>query len=194
MLTVSIQTDILTEQNIVTMEPMEVSETDSFLYDSIHFNLGNWFEPTIQITKVSLDLDQLTKYENILQKYKTLEPLKSLVLQSERTSGSVILKLCLKKYLLPTSKIEDSLTLYNIPVQIGVLEQCSSDLKIFIRPRDIYESLYCRFNILCKINTNNKNSSINNEDFEIILKDYEASLGKISQIINHRIERVYKLD
>lgn len=194
MLTVSIQSDTVTEKNRVTMEPIEVSETDSFLHDSIHFNMGDWFRPTIQITEVSLDSEQLAEYQGLLPQFEATVPVKPLNQLSKRTSGKVTLNLCLTPYSIARQKMEESLTLYHIPVQIGVLDHSMGDLRIFIRPRDIYDNLKGRFNILHKINTNNKNSSIYDEDFEIIVKDYEALIQKIHQIINQRIARVYTTD
>ena len=191
MLSVSLESDKLTEKNRVTMEQVEISETDSFLRDSIHFHLGDWFQPTIQITEVSLDSPNLTKYQSISPSNEADMISKPENPLSKRTLGTVNLNLCLSPYSLSSEKIENSLTLYHIPVQIGIIEQKSRVINIYLRPRDIYDNLNGRFQILSKINTNNKNSSIIDEDFETIIKDYEHLVSKIHQIINLRISRVY---
>ena len=190
MLSVSLESDKITEKNRVTMEKVDVSETDSFLRDSIHFHLGDWFQPTIQITEVSLDSTNLTKYQSISPSNEADMISKPEISLSKRTLGTVNLNLCLRTYSLSSQKIEDSLKLYHIPVQIGIVEKTSRVLNIYLRPRDIYDNLNERFQILSKINTNNKNSNIIDEDFDIIIKDYESLVNQIHQIINKRISRV----
>ena len=183
MILTALNLESLQEQNKLELEEVRVEESLKHLKHSIHFYPGSWYQPLIQIDGLYL---QSTILQN-LKNYQSQKGTSALGIKYLRWKGTISLMLKIETDTITFHSWQDFIKLNHVPVQLGISVENSSQVVIYLTPKDIYDKIKEKYESLKVIQDNNSKESIINNALNMMTQDYQNLLIFVDKQIERRI-------
>ena len=95
------------------------------------------------------NLELLLKWKEEHFKLDSIQQL--LIWKTKRITGSLSLNLCLKNLDIAFHKLGEKLTLFHIPIQLGLSKGSNTTVNLYVAPNDIYLHLLEKYHSFLKI-------------------------------------------
>ena len=132
----------------------QIRENTDSIMNLINFNRGNWLEPVIQIKNIEIpevSLSELRKWhDDFMSQQKKLNPW-------SRTYGTAQMEIYSQDKDKPgkdkpgkdkpgKDEKTKSITFYNVPIQIGLINSSGLEMVVYISPSQVYDTFNEKLN------------------------------------------------
>ena len=175
----------------------QIRENTDSIMNLINFNRGNWLEPVIQIKNIEIpevSLSELRKWhDDFMSQQKKLNPW-------SRTYGTAQMEIYSQDKDKPgkdkpgkdkpgKDEKTKSITFYNVPIQIGLINSSGLEMVVYISPSQVYDTFNEKLNSYRKINSINKIRGGQTGLMDDILPKFEALALEMETEIDKRLSR-----